>query len=382
MENTLDNLRQRLDVLDAELLRIFGERMEIVGEVAEYKRQEGLPTLDSKRESQKLAALCQNAGEELAPYVHILYDTIFELSRSHQGALRKEASTLYDEVKAAMESTSKLFPQSATVACQGTEGAFSQQACERLFRRPNIQHFRTFEGVFSSIENGFCDYGVIPLENSVAGSVNKVYSLLEKHSFKIVRSIRLKVDHALLVPSATKLEDIREIYSHEQAIAQCSAFLEGLADVRIIPCENTAMAAQKVAESGRADVAAIASHECARLYGLDCLARGIQDFANNYTRFICVSKNLEIYPGADHTSIMVVLPHSPGALYKTLGRFYALGINLNKLESRPMPDRDFEFMFYFDLHTSVYSVEFGQVLEEIRRACDEFKYLGSYSEVV
>ena len=202
-------------------------------------------------------------------------------------------------------------------------------------------------------------------------------------SFKIVRSTRLKIDHNLVAKKGTKLEDIKEIFSHPQAISQCSAYLEKLGkDVKITPCENTAAAAEAVAQSDRKDVAAIASHSCVALYGLERLAADIQDRSNNYTRFICISKKLEIYPGADKTSLMVVLPHRPGSLYQILARFYALGLNLIKLESRPLPDREFEFMFYFDLETSVYSDEFIRMVDDLSAVCEEFQYLGSYSEVI
>ena len=243
-------------------------------------------------------------------------------------------------------------------------------------------YFKNFEGVFQAIDQGMCQYGILPIENSTAGSVNKVYDLMIQHNFSIVRTFRLKVDHNLLVKPGTKLEDIREIYSHEQAIHQCSAMLQELKGITVIPVSNTAVAAQMVAQSQRSDVAAISSRTCAELYGLSVLKSSIQDNGNNHTRFICISKNLEIYPGADRTSIMMILNHKPGALYRVLARIYTLGINVTKLESRPLPDREFEFMFYFDLETSVYSEEFIQLICELDDLCEEFKYLGSYSEVV
>ena len=203
-----------------------------------------------------------------------------------------------------------------------------------------------------------------------------------QHNFYIVRTFRLKVDHNLLAAPGARLEDIREIYSHEQAINQCGSFLHGLKNVNVVAVANTAVAAEMVASSGRKDVAAISSRSCAELYGLQNLAASIQDKGNNRTRFICISKDLEIYPGSDKTSIMMVLNHKPGALYKVLARIYALGINVTKLESRPIPDREFEFMFYFDLETSIYSEEFVQLICELDDFCEEFKYLGSFTEVV
>ena len=243
-------------------------------------------------------------------------------------------------------------------------------------------YFSNFEGVFAAIEKGLCRYGIIPLENSTAGSVNMVYDLMMRYNFRIVRSVRLKVDHNLLAKPGAKLEDIREVWSHEQAIGQCSAFLQAHPEIKVVRCANTAEAARAVAQSDRTDIAALSSRACAALYGLQNLAPACQNQGNNYTRFICISRDLEIYPGADRTSLMVVLPHRPGSLYKLLSRFYALGINLNKLESRPLPDRDFEFMFYFDLDTSVYSPQFLQLMGELDSVCESFSYLGSYSEVI
>ena len=245
-----------------------------------------------------------------------------------------------------------------------------------------IMYFKNFENIFTAIEQGLCQYGILPIENSTAGSVKKVYDLMIKHNFSIVRTFRLKIDHNLLTLPDACLYDIKEIYSHEQAINQCADYLKNLPGVKVIPVENTAVAAQMVAQSGRKDVAAISSRSCAGLYGLSVLAASIQDEGNNRTRFICISKNLEIYPGADRTSIMMVLPHKPGALYRVLARLYTIGINVTKLESRPIPDREFEFMFYFDLETSIYSDEFVQLMCELDELCEEFKYLGSYSEVV
>ncbi len=374
----LKDYRAQIDAVDDEIVRLFQERMDIASNIAAFKKENGLPILQTAREREKLADVTGKAREDMQSYLRVLYSLLFELSRTYQE--KGTRTPLYEKIEHAIENTPRLFPRSATVACQGVEGAYSQLACEKLFVTPSIQYFRNFEGVFSAIEAGFCRYGILPIENSTAGSVNRVYDLMIEHHFSIVRSTRLKIDHCLLAkPDHTQ---IKEVFSHEQAINQCAGFLKSLGNVKITCCENTAVAAQTVALSDRKDVAALSSRMCAELYGLKVVQSSVQDEGNNHTRFLCISKDTEIYPGADKTSVMMILPHKPGALYKVLARLYALGINLLKLESRPLPDRDFEFMFYLDLETSVYSEEFVQLMCEIGSICEEFKYLGSYTEVV
>jgi chorismate mutase/prephenate dehydratase len=185
-------------------------------------------------------------------------------------------------------------------------------------------YFNSVDSVFSAVSNGFCRYGVLPVENSTAGSVNKVYDLMKKYNFYIVKCIRLKINHSLLAKKGTKLEDVKKIYSHAMALAQSTDFLSSLEGVEAIPCENTAMAAKAVAESNEEGVAALSSIECAELYGLDVLENSVQNREDNYTRFILISKQLEIYPGADRTSLMLTLPHKAGSLNTLLSMFAAL----------------------------------------------------------
>ena len=378
----LTELRGQIDEIDDEIIKLFCRRMDIAAQVADYKKANNLPIFMPAREREKLQDVAQKAGPEMAAYTRTLYSMLFELSRSYQAKRNGGNRALYEKVSKAIEETPKLFPQQAQVACQGVEGAYSQLACEKIIKNPMILYFKTFDGVFQAIEQGLCKYGILPIENSTAGSVTKVYDLMIQHNFYIVRTFRLKVDHNLLAAPGAKLEDIREIYSHEQAINQCGSFLHGLKNVNVVAVANTAVAAEMVASSDRRDVAALSSRACAEPYGLENLASSVQDKGNNRTRFICISKNLEIYPGSDKTSVMMVLPHRPGALYRVLARLYTLGINVTKLESRPIPDREFEFMFYFDLETSIYSEEFVQLMCELEDLCEEFKYLGSYTEVV
>ena len=378
----LTNYREQLDRIDSQILSLFSERMAISGEIAQWKQENSMPVLDVRREKEKLRTMEEKSPADLGEYSVSLFSLIMELSRSYQNRILHPTSPETEAIAKALKETPQLFPETAFVACQGVEGAYSGIACEKLFKRPNIIYFTSFDAVFSAIEKGLCRYGVIPVENSTAGTVNAVYDLMRKHDFRIVRSVRVKIDHNLLVRPGTKLEEIREIYSHAQAIAQCSAFLQSLPNVKVIPCENTAIAAKMVAESNDPGIAALSSRACCKLYGLENLKADVQDSGNNHTRFICISKDLEIYPGADRTSLMMVLPHEPGSLYKLLSRFNALGLNLTKLESRPMPERSFEVMFYFDLDTSVYSPRFIQLMGELGDISEEHEYLGSYSEVI
>ncbi len=378
----ITELRAEIDRVDSQIIELFRERMEISEGVAAYKQAVGKPIFDPERERQKLVKIAGEVDPELRTGAIMLFSTLFELSSAHQLKTMNKQSELSERVKAAIEHAPKRFPEYPTVACQGVAGAYSQIACTKLFRLPAITYVPTFESVFQAIETGMCEYGVLPVENSTAGIVNKIYDLMAQHNCYIVRSVRLKVDHCLLAKPGTRTEEIKEIFSHEQAVNQCAGFLKTLPGVKVTVMANTAMAAKMVAESDRRDVAALSSLSCAQLYGLDCLQSSVQDKGNNYTRFICISKNLEIYPGADRTSIMCVVAHRPGSLVKVLSRFSALGLNLQKLESRPLPDSDFNFMMFMDFDAPMYSEELLQVLVELEGLCDRFRYLGSYHEVI
>lgn len=379
---SLEQMREEINQIDQELVDLFRRRMELSKSIGAYKQANQLPVQDPARERELLGRVAEQAGEELSEYAQSVYQTILAVSRSYQNAESTRRSGTYQQIQAMLEKTPELFPQRSSVACQGVEGAFSQLACQRLFKLPNIMFFQSFEHVFKAVESGMCQFGVLPIENSTAGSVNKIYDLMLEHNFFIVRSARLKVSHNLLVKPGVKLEDIREIYSHEQAINQCSDFLGTLKDVKITVCENTAVAAQMVSQSDRKDIAAISSRLCAEHYSLQRLKTSVQNQGSNYTRFICISKTPQIYPGADKTSIMMIVPHRPGSLSHILTKFSILGINLTKLESRPLPEREFEFMFYFDLEASVYAPEMERLFLDLESECETIRYLGSYSEII
>ena len=375
-------LREEINAVDSQMVELFKERMAIAASVAEYKKEKGLPVLDAARERALLARISDMAGEEFDGYARTLYHTMLDVSRAYQYTRLGSGSDVYEEIKTSLKNTDDVFPARARVACQGVEGAYSQIATERLFELPEISFCSSFDAVFSAIESGECRYGVLPIENSTAGSVKKVYELMLHHNFHIVRSVRIKIDHNLLARRGARLENIREVVSHEQAINQCSSFLRSLGDVKITIAPNTAVAARMVAESGRDDIAALSSRFCAELYGLETLSEAVQDMGNNHTRFICISKDAEIYPGADKLTLMLVTPNKPGALYNVLSCFNALGVNMTKLESCPIPERDFESMFYFDFTVSVYSDTLKRLLCELEARGERFRLLGAYSEMI
>jgi len=378
----LEDIRREIDTIDNELTDLFVARMGKAAEIAECKKEGNIGVVNKMREREILSRVSERSGEEIEGYTRVLFNTLFDLSRSYQTRLLTDTSKFYASVENALENTPKLFPEKGFVACQGVEGAYSQIACDKLFKAPSILYFRHFDGVFAAVEKGLCQYGILPIENSSYGSVGQVYDLMSKHNFHIVRSIKLHIHHTLLAKRGTDMKGITEIFSHEQAIGQCSEFLRSMGDVKITVCENTAAAAERVAASDRTDVAAISSANCAELYGLSILSEDIQNSDNNYTRFICISKEMQIYPGANKISLMLSTPHKPGALYSLIAKFATAGINITKLESRPIPGRDFEFVFYFDVEASLYSKDVLSVLADLDASPELFVFLGSYSEVV
>lgn len=377
----INQAREKLNEIDDQLVSLFAERMRTVLAVAQYKKEHNLTVLDKSRETDILNRVTEAAGPELAGYTKVLFSTLFDVSRSYQSQFIHKDSALQKEVRQALEQTPAKLPDQAIVACQGVEGAYSQAACEKLFSLPSIMYFKSFEAVFNAVDKGMCRYGILPIENSSAGSVSQVYDLMKKFRFSIVRSVKLRINHTLLVKKGTRLEDIREIYSHEQGLAQCNEFLREHPEIKANVYENTAVAAKMVADSDRTDIAAISSRECAELYGLQILSDHIQNSDNNYTRFICIAKDPVIYAGASRISLILAFDNRPGALYEILSKIAALDVNLTKLESCPVAGSDFEFIFFLELEASVQDPSVLAMLEEMERSCAQFQFLGGYAEV-
>lgn len=375
----LKDYRAQLDTIDDQMAALFKQRMEIVRHVADYKKETNTPVMATGREREILYRVTGLCGEELEEYTKILYSTILELSRDFQeNRLSTGESALVAEILAAAEKTGE-FPKRAIVACQGTEGAYSQMACDKLFPVSQILYCNRFEGVFRAVEAGMCRYGILPIENSSAGSVTEVYDLMERYNCKIVRSLKLKVEHCLLARPGVQLKDVKEVVAHEQALNQCSEFLKS-SGAKVTVFSNNAAAAKYVSESGRTDIAAIASMNCAGLYGLSVLSDHVANSDHNYTRFICISKELEVYEGAGKITFVASASHRPGSLYSLIAKFATRGLNICKLESRPIPGKDFEFRFYFDVEASVWSKDTQTVLSQLEKE-EFFTFLGAYSEV-
>ena len=376
----LNDIRARIDGIDADLTKLFVERMQTVADVAAAKQSTGKAVRDRARERSVINRVTAQAGDAYAPYVKDLYRLIFELSCNYQSALMGEKSALGAQIEAACaQYAGGKMPNRALVACQGTEGAYAQQACEKLFEYPDILYFNSFDGVFNAVEKGMCEYGILPIENSTAGSVTQVYDLMEKHSFHIVGARRLRVEHQLMRKKGAS-GPIREVVSHEQALRQCSEFFDAHPEYTPVPMANTAVAAEFAATTERDDVAVIASKACAELYNLEIVQTSVSNAQSNYTRFICISRNMEIYPDARKVSIMFNLPHEAGSLNAIISRLAIAGVNLTKLESRPMPGREFEFRFFFDLEADVHDPEIIKLLCELERRTERFVFLGAYEE--
>lgn len=378
----LEKIREQINEVDDQIATLYNERMELVKQVVLAKKESGKAVDDPEREKKILIRVSDKVDEDKQVYLKRVFETLFETSKAYQTVNSEYSSGVADLIKGALEKGNKTFPVKAKVACQGVTGAYSGIATDRLFEIADITYFKNFEGVFQAVEKGFCKYGVLPIENSSAGSVNQVYDLMKKHKFYIVRSIRLPIVHNLIANKDSSLSDIKEIFTHEQAIGQCKDYLEKLG-VKVTACANTALAAKTVAESGRTDIGAIASRECADLYGLKLIETNVQDSNNNYTRFILIAKEMEFYGDAKKISIMTTLPqNTPGSLNKLLSKFAFAGINLTKLESRPIVGSSFEFMFYFDFECNIKDKSVQNLLSELDNSTEQFTFLGAYGEII
>lgn len=264
------------------------------------------------------------------------------------------------------------------IAFQGEPGAYSEAAAQRFAPGAEVMSCRTFEDVFAAVANGRASRGILPMENSVGGSIHRNYDLLVEHELPIVGEVELPVDHCLLVRPGVKLEDLKTVYSHPQALAQCEEYLRSLGHIEITAVYDTAGGAKMVADGTRADAAAIASQRAAELFGLEVLADRVQDYESNLTRFVLISRTPEEAPEANKTSLVFALKSTPGALFRTLSCFALRDIDLTKLESRPIRGRPWEYMFYVDVAIARQSLAYGRAVTQLGEFAQWVRTLGTY----
>lgn len=375
----LDELRGQIDHIDAQLTALFLRRMEVTEQVGRWKQANGIPVLDTAREREVLAKKAALTGDPARKDdVTALYETIMGISRRQQRKLLTEAGNGdYQRLCAALRTARKPL-EDPRVLYQGEPGAYSDEAAGRFFGQAAARsHVATWEEVFLSLKEGRADYGVLPIENSSTGSISQVYDLLAQYGAYIVGEQTVKVDHCLAAPAGTTLDNITTVYSHEQGLLQCTDFLKGR-DWARVPRLNTAESAQFVAKSGEPGRAAICSPHAARLYGLEILAEHINANDHNYTRFVIVSPVPEHRPGSDKVSALFTLPHRTGSLHQLMTIFAVNGLNLMKLESRPIVGRSWEYLFFADFTADLTAPGMDGVLLELTQTAEGFRVLGNY----
>ena len=265
------------------------------------------------------------------------------------------------------------------IAYQGESGAFSEAAARRVDTDAELVPCRSFEEVFDAVQAGTAAYGVLPIENSIGGSIHRNYDLLLEHDLPIVGEVELPVIHHLLALPGSTLAGLKRVYSHPQGLAQCERFLRTLAGVEIIATYDTAGSAKMIADGQLTDAAAIASARAGEVFGLVSLAASVQDFDDNITRFLVVGRTPVHNAVADKTSIVFALPNEPGSLFKALSVFALRGIDLTKLESRPIPGRPWEYLFYVDLAAARDETACTRALAHLGEFAPMLRTLGSYA---
>lgn len=366
----LDEIRQDIDSIDRKIVELISTRMNLSKAVAEYKIQNGKKVFDPERE-QAIFEKVKNLGGEYGDAAKLIYGTIMEQSRALQYPLVG--------AKLNLESTHLDPDKVKKIACQGVEGAYSAAAGRQLYKNAEIIFCDTFAGVFDAVERGEAELGVLPVENSWAGSVHEVYDLLIERKFYIAAAADAHISHNLIGTPNAEVCDIKRVLSHEQALRQCGNFIKHH-EFEAISCPNTALGVKKAAELGDKTVGAIASSDAAKVYGMKILADNIASADCNITRFVSISNKFYSGKQAEKISIVFSTPHKPGALYSVFARFAAAGLNMSKIESRPIKNHNFEYLFYVDLIGKLISSETISVICSLEEELNEFTLLGNYEE--
>lgn len=370
-------LRKEIDKIDEELIPLLLKRMNISQQVAKYKVEREIPVLNQQREQEILDNVAEKCGD-MGEIIKTVFSATMDASRALQHKIIGGGSELRQTVEQSLYD-GRITADGEGIACQGVDGAYSGVAANTLFPDSPVKFYRQFEDVFEAVNKGEAKFGVIPVENSTAGSVHESYDLIMKYRFYVVGAYDLPIEHCLCAKKDTEYENITDVYSHPQALSQCNNFLKNF-DFTGINYTNTAAAAKLVSESDRDNVAVICSEKAAKKYGLKVLKRNIQNTSNNQTRFIVISKKLIIPGDANKISLIFSVAHKTGSLYRVLGRFSMAGLSLTKLESRPIENETFNYHFYVDVMGSVRQESTLDLICALSDELPEFEFLGNFNE--
>ena len=372
----LGEIRIEIDKIDSKLIELFKKRMDCAKAVGLYKKENNIPVLNQNRENEILDNV-EAKGGEYGSHARLLFSNIMELSRALQHNIVGSGKKLRADI---LNASSKMQTENVKVGYQGIKGGNGHEATLKLFPNSEAVNYKTFSDVFDAVDKGEIAYGVLPVENSTAGSVSAVYDLILKHRFYIVKALDLPIDYCLAGLKQSEFSDIEKVWSHPQSLSQCANYI-ARNNFDSTPFENTAVAAREVAKEKRLNVAAICSYKAAEEYGLKIIDNHLQDDKGNTTRFIVISKTLCIPENANKISLCFSLPHVTGSLYGLLCRFNSLGLNLTKIESRPRKGKDFEYLFYLDFSGSVHSDNVIDLISQLSEEMPEFSFLGNYCEL-
>jgi len=377
----LKQYRAEIDTIDRQLTELFRQRMAVVDRVGQYKLERGVPVLDPAREREVLAekaAMVEDAADRAD--LTAMFENLMAISRRRQRKLIHEGggNPGYDRCRRALAAVREPVAN-PRVVYQGVAGAYSEMACINFFgdTSKNIG-VEQFEDAFRAVKEGQADYAVLPIENSTSGAIRQVYDLMNEYDCYIVGETTVKVEHCLMAPRGASLDTITHVYSHEQGLFQSDHFLNKYPNWCQVPCADTAGAGQYVAQTGDVTKAAICSARAAELYGLEILVRGTNHNANNTTRFVVVSPVMELRAGANKISTVFSLPHEAGSLHRIMSIFAVNGLNMTKLESRPMPGHTWEYMFFLEFHGSLTAPEMDGILHELAQTTAQFRVLGNF----
>ncbi|MGN0632357.1 MAG: bifunctional chorismate mutase/prephenate dehydratase [Oscillospiraceae bacterium] len=369
----LNELRSEINSIDNQILELFEKRMDVCFKVAQYKIDNDMPVFQASRENEIIERVRNSVSPELANSAEVLFTNLMDISKCRQFQHFFANASEYSAGSLDLSGKHK-------VAVPGTIGSFSHVAAKKFLPDSTPDFYESFAEVFAAVENGSAEFGVLPIVNSTAGTVSQTYELMRKYDFKICACTKVAANHCFVIKHGTDISKIKKVYSHEQALMQCSKYLaeHGYSTHTYA---NTALAAAFVSESEE-PIAAICSEECANHFCLDIIDYGIADAECNFTKFILISKQPKLAEDANIISVSLTLPHQTSALYRLLTKFSVSGLNLTMIESRPIANTDFDVLFYLDFEGSVKTPDVIKLIRELEAELAYFKFLGNYKEIV